>query len=250
MKVSQMSKIISKKYNDKIEIIFAIDKSIYLNATQTAKKFNKMPKDWLKTAETKNYISSIEKFYNLKEKELIIIKKGNFTTGEKQGTWIHKKLIVAFARWLSSDFAVWCDLQIEEILKSQNSQPIQTPQTLENLDLDLQISQNKKLLEFIELITSQNPKNLFFLDKIYKNFSEKSPLDFLQIDLNSFYFIPTELGKFLNKSAVEINKILEHKGYQFKEDGEWFLTEKGENFAFEFQNGKFKTIKWKLQSLI
>ena len=47
MRVSQMSKIISKKYNDKIEIIFAIDKSIYLNATQTAKNFNKKPDDWL-----------------------------------------------------------------------------------------------------------------------------------------------------------------------------------------------------------
>ena len=88
------------------------------------------------------------------------------------------------------------------------------------------------------------------MDKLTQKLNLKSPLNLLQIDLNSHYFIPTELGKFLNKSAVEINKILEKKGYQFKKDGEWFLTEKGEEFAFEFQNGKFKTIKWKLQSLI
>ena len=137
--------------------------------------------------------------------------------------------------------------RMREILKSQ---PVQTPQSLENIDLDLQISQNKKLLEFIELITSQTPKNLFFLDKIYKHLSEKSPLNLFGIDLNSYYFIPTELGKFLNKSAVEINKILEHKGLQFKEDGKWFLTKKGENFGFEFENGKFKTIKWKLETIL
>ena len=132
----------------------------------------------------------------------------------------------------------------------KNSQQTKPPQTFENFDLDSQIDQNKKLLEFIELITSQNPKNLFFLDKIYKSFEMKSPLELLQIDLNSYFFIPTELGKLLNKSAVEINKMLEFKGFQFKENGEWFLTDKGESFGFEFQNGSFKTIKWKLESLI
>ena len=136
------------------------------------------------------------------------------------------------------------------LLNPETPQQTKPPQTFENFDLDSQISQNKKLLEFIELITSQNPKNLFFLDKIYKSFEIKSPLELLQIDLNSYFFIPTEIGKFLNKSAVEINKMLEFKGFQFKENGEWFLTEKGQNFGFEFQNGSFKTIKWKLESLI
>jgi len=38
---------------------------------------------------------------------------------KEQGTWIHKKLIVIFARWISSEFAVWYYLQIEEILKGE-----------------------------------------------------------------------------------------------------------------------------------
>jgi len=141
--------------------------------------------------------------------------------------------------------------KMRKILKSKNSQPLQTQtsQTLENIDLDLQISQNKKLLEFIELITSQTPKNLFFLDKIYKYFGIDSPLNLLQIDLNSYYFIPTELGKFFNKSAVEVNKILEAKGFQEKIDGFWQLTKNGKKYAIQLENN-YKTIKWKLESLI
>ena len=42
---------------------------------------------------------------------------------------------IAFARWLNPDFAVWCDMQIEEILKPKNSsKPAQTSYFLENLD--------------------------------------------------------------------------------------------------------------------
>lgn len=38
----------------------------------------------------------------------------------KQGTWLHPKLAVAFARWCDVDFAVWCDEQISNLIKSGN----------------------------------------------------------------------------------------------------------------------------------
>jgi hypothetical protein len=54
----------------------------------------------------------------LRNGDLVLIKQGG-NDKNAQGTWIHKKLIIAFARWLNPDFAVWCDLQIEEILKGE-----------------------------------------------------------------------------------------------------------------------------------
>ena len=33
-----------------------------------------------------------------------------------QGTWLHPKLAVAFARWCDIDFALWCDEQIEALI--------------------------------------------------------------------------------------------------------------------------------------
>ncbi|HDS1582158.1 TPA: KilA-N domain-containing protein [Stenotrophomonas maltophilia] len=40
------------------------------------------------------------------------------TRGRGGGTWFHPKLAVHFARWLSTEFAVWCDLQIDELLRT------------------------------------------------------------------------------------------------------------------------------------
>ena len=36
------------------------------------------------------------------------------------GTWFNPKLAVPFARWLDVDFAIWCDDQIESIIKGNH----------------------------------------------------------------------------------------------------------------------------------
>lgn len=38
-------------------------------------------------------------------------------SGIGQGTWLHPKLAVSFSQWLDTDFAVWCDEQIDAILE-------------------------------------------------------------------------------------------------------------------------------------
>jgi len=203
-------------------------------------------------------VGEATKDLDIDEKKSIILNDGN--KGNPNILIISESglyaLIMRSRKPIAKPFQKWVTKEILPSIRKtgkyelKNYQPTQAPQQTNNFNFAEETQTNKEILEFIELITSQNPKNLFFLDKIYKSLNKNSPLDLLQINLNSYYFIPTELGKFLNKSAVEINKILEHKGFQFKKDGEWFLTEKGQNFGFEFQNGSFKTIKWKLESLI
>ena len=41
--------------------------------------------------------------------------------GTQQGTWIHPKLAVHFARWLDDRFAVWCDLHIDAVLRGSGN---------------------------------------------------------------------------------------------------------------------------------
>ncbi len=86
----------------------------FINATAIAKQFNKQPRDYLKTEQTKNYINSIKRIFLIDENQLVIVRGGSTENGG--GTWLHPKLAIDFARWLSSDFAVWCDFQIEKIL--------------------------------------------------------------------------------------------------------------------------------------
>ena len=178
-------KILSKNYKNQnlnldIFIDFSDEETIYLNATKTAKAFGKDLSNWRRSSQTIEYIKEIEKTFNsvnFTELELIVTKQGKFG-----GTWIHKSLIIMFARWLDSNFAVWCDLQIEEILKSKNSEFLKTSQ--QSFDLDSYILENEKLIKLVKLITSENTITLHYLDKLTKQLNLKSPLELLQIDLN------------------------------------------------------------------
>ena len=93
----------------------------FLNATAIAKHFGKLPKDYLKTEQTQEYIVALAEAMTERtkiltvENQLVIIKKGG-NNKDEQGTWLHPKLAIHFARWLDPKFAVWCDFQIEKIL--------------------------------------------------------------------------------------------------------------------------------------
>lgn len=97
----------------------------WFNATQASKQFGKRPNDWLNLEETKSYIQALCEYLKINEpKSLIKTKKGGNTVtsenGNAQGTWLHPKLAVPFARWLDSRFGVWCDIQIDKLLKGNH----------------------------------------------------------------------------------------------------------------------------------
>jgi hypothetical protein len=104
--------IVTLQYNN-FPVLFQKDASI--NATAIAKQFNKSPKDYLRLDRTKDYIEAVRRNRLTEENQLVTINQGG--TPEEQGTWIHRFLAIDFARWLNSDFAVWCDMQIESLLK-------------------------------------------------------------------------------------------------------------------------------------
>ncbi|MDK4684490.1 KilA-N domain-containing protein [Kingella negevensis] len=119
---------------DNISVAFRNDG--YLHATQIAKHFGKLPKDYLKTEQTQEYIAAladncVRRKILTDKNQLVIIKQG----GIEQGTWLHPKLAIHFARWLDPKFAVWCDEQIEQIISgSLQSLPHQnTVQTRKGL---------------------------------------------------------------------------------------------------------------------
>jgi phage regulator Rha-like protein len=172
-----------------------------------------------------------------------------FYLNEQQATLLltfmrNNEIVINFKVRLVKEF-----FKMRQLLLNSEKPVSQSVQTSQTFDIKSYTQQNKELIDLIKIITSENAITLHYLDKLTQKLNLKSPLDLLQIDLNSYYFIPTELGKFLNKSAVEVNKILEAKGFQEKIYGVWVLTEKGEKYAIQLDNN-FKTIKWKLESLV
>ena len=96
------------KQFDGTEISFNEDG--WFNATQAAAKFDKEPAQFMRLPSTLSYIEALKRKY------------GNFTylktkRGAGGGTMLHPSLGVMFARWLDDDFSVWCDEQINAILR-------------------------------------------------------------------------------------------------------------------------------------
>jgi hypothetical protein len=88
----------------------------WFNATTAAEKFGKRVADWLENQETKDYVQTLALVLKVpKERDLIRAKRGRYG-----GTWLHPKLAVAFARWLDTRFAVWCDLQIDCLIRGDH----------------------------------------------------------------------------------------------------------------------------------
>ncbi|QGW23071.1 DNA-binding protein [Stutzerimonas degradans] len=87
----------------------------WINATEIAAREGRRLDKWLGTQETQEYIAALARHLNTPEKGDLI--RGQ--RGRGGGTWLHPKLAVAFARWISPDFAVWADLHIDALLRGE-----------------------------------------------------------------------------------------------------------------------------------
>lgn len=95
-------------------ITFQKGDSVMVNATEMAKPFGKLAKDWLSNKSTKEFLSTLSAVRIIPLTGLVEIKQGG--NGE-QGTWMHEDVAMEFARWLSPAFAIWCNDRIKELLQ-------------------------------------------------------------------------------------------------------------------------------------
>lgn len=106
-----MSKLVQKDFEG-INIQFTGDG--WFNATEVAKGFNRRLDHFLDNKETQEYLLALSIRYNTRKSRYLKSKRG-----KNGGTWFHPKLAVKFARWLSVDFEIWCDEQIDLLIRGQ-----------------------------------------------------------------------------------------------------------------------------------
>ena len=93
----------------------------FVNATAMAKASGKQWSSYRETDRASTYIEALSRNTEIRVTSLYIAKPG-------EGTWIHPRLAVDFARWISADFAVWMDTWfIEEISGISRMQDTQVP---------------------------------------------------------------------------------------------------------------------------
>lgn len=87
----------------------------WFNATAAAEKFGRRVDVWLKSQETRDYIAALCEMTNTTEKGYLKTKRG-----QGGGTWLHPKLAVNFSRWLDPRFGIWCDTQIDSLIRGKD----------------------------------------------------------------------------------------------------------------------------------
>lgn len=151
----------------------------WFNATEVAKSYGKRPNDWLNLDETKAYIDALSQI-------LITSQNGNKNppvlvmtkTGRRQsGTWLHPKLSVRFAQWLDIKFAVWCDMQIDSILRASYSPPSMMQLLLTNTATKWELRFTPEFYSALARVTKTK----------YNGHSQGTPCVFGQITLKWVY---------------------------------------------------------------
>lgn len=213
-------------------ITFQIGKATMVNATEMAKPFGKVTKDWLRTKQSQEFISSLSAVRQISLTELVVIQQGG---NGIQGTWFHEDVALEFARWLSPQFAIWCNDRIKELMRYGMTA---TTQTIDSILADPENA--------IKLLTAlkderRKVKDLEQRNKAYEvqhrkllkeNFKHMEQLEAQapkveyadNILLSERTYTTTEIAKLLNMSACKLNRLLSEKGVLYRQQNQWLLS--------------------------
>ena len=209
--------------------------SLFVNATEMAKGFGKTTKDWLRTKQSEEFISSLSAVRQMCLSQLVVVRKGN--SGEfEQGTWMHEDVALEFARWLSPAFAIWCNDRIKELLQIgfTATQPT-IEQLVENPDLIIEVASKLKMLrqqntEQQKQIAIQNRQ----IDSLTTEIVElQKKTDYIEVILSSKETVTiTQIAQDYGMSAKAFNKVLADLKIQRKVNKQWILYTPYLNMGF------------------
>ena len=231
MKEQTVNQPISKVFAyDGANVTFARKDSITMvNATEMAKSFGKVPKDWLRTKQSKGFIASLSAVRQISPTELVVVQQGNFSDYE-QGTWMHEDVAMEFARWLAPEFAIWCNDRIKELLTVGMTATQPTLEAmLDNPDLIISLATKlKHQREENERLLSENKQQAEQVIALSHEIEAMQPkVSYYDTILNNkSTVLITQIAQDYGMSAKAFNKILSELGVQHKVNGQWILYAK------------------------
>ena len=192
--------------------MFEIDQESQLvNITKIAKVFGKNVNDWTRLASTTRFLEGFNK-KNPSRSNLVTKIGGNSQT---QGTWVHRKLAIKFAEWISVDFEIWCNDKLDELFQT-GSVSLNSPKTQLQIIAEGLVEAGKVIEVQTEKIKLLQPK-AEYTDKILTSIS---------------YFTVTQIAKELNMTANALNTKLQNLDIQYKVKGQWVLKKNYQGYDY------------------
>lgn len=193
-------------------ITFQIGRVTMVNATQMAKPFDnaKRPQFWLNNQQTNEFLRALSKARNLALADLVIVTKG----GNNPGTWFHEDVALEFARWLSPQFAIWCNDRIKELMRYGMTATTQT--------IDSILADPENAIKLLTALKDERKKVSNLESKLNSQASKVEYAD--NILLSERTYTTTEIAKLLNMSACKLNRLLSEKGVLYRQQNQWLLS--------------------------
>lgn len=209
-----MSSIINFDYKGS-QISFEKGKNVMVNLTSMAKPFpEKNLTQIINSQEINDYCISLSKLQNYSLADLLIVRRG----GNNNGTWAHRLVAIRVAQKLNSDFAVWVDMRIEELLTtgvttvSNDDEAIAYAMTVLNRRLEAAKAEKERLEQQNQLQSEQlrlTAPKVEYVDNVLQSVNTHTA---------------TQLAKELGFTSGEaLNKKLKELRVQYKQSGQWLL---------------------------
>lgn len=188
-------------------ITFQIGEATMVNATQMAKPFSKRPGKWLELPSTKEFILALQ---TIRFSDSLI----KTLEGKNGGTWFHEDVALEFARWLSPQFAIWCNDRIKELMRYGMTATTQT--------IDSILADPDNAIKILVALKEERSK----VTELENRLSNQAPqIEYANnILLSENTYTTTEIAKGLNISACKLNRILSKKGVLCQQHGQWVLS--------------------------
>lgn len=207
-----MNKIIKKEYLGNAINFKMIDGHVYADANKMAEGFGGRIKldNWKRSENTKRYIEALQEkaLRENHDTQLIIVKQGG--KADEQGTWIHEKLILNFARYLNVEFELWCDEQIETLLREgkveikKSDSDESKKKRLEIMEKNANVRMSKQFTKLAELTKDLRYKEV--LISLGTNVMTKE--DVLPLPrLEQKSYTAEEIGKIIGISSNMVGRI-------------------------------------------
>ena len=219
------------------DITFNSGQSVMVNATQMAKPFGKRPAKWLELPSTKEFLSKLIAIRK-SDTDMVVTESGGASGGKKGGggTWMHEDVALEFARWLSPEFAIWCNDRIKELLRHGMTA---TPQTIDAIIADpaagirlLQALQQER--DERQRLQQENAEQAATLEQrrhtialqtaqLQKSAPKVNYYD--QTLLSTSTLTMTQVAKSLGLNVDELTSRLKKAGIIYRQSGQWLLKD-------------------------
>ena len=225
------------------DITFNSGSTVMVNATQMAKPFGKRPAKWLELPSTKEFLSKLSE---VRKSDITLVQTDNQTpvrfsdrfveTINGKGTWMHEDVALEFARWLSPEFAIWCNDRIKELLRHGMTA---TPQTIDAIIADpaagirlLQALQQER--DERQRLQQENAEQAATLEQrrhtialqtaqLQKSAPKVNYYD--QTLLSTSTLTMTQVAKSLGLNVDELTSRLKKAGIIYRQSGQWMLKD-------------------------